>query len=67
MDFESPTLRGDGDPRNWGELARTALPRNNLVGDEVRVTVPQTDTGRRAEHAQARELTPAKELGNLTP
>ena len=31
------------------------------------VTVPQTDTGRRAEYAQALELTLAKELGKLTP
>ena len=31
------------------------------------VTVPQTDTGRRAEHAKARELTPVKELGKMAP
>ena len=31
------------------------------------VTVPQTDTGRRAEHAKALERTLVKELGKLTP
>ena len=31
------------------------------------VTVPQTDTGRRAEYAKARELTPVKELGKMAP
>ncbi len=30
-------------------------------------TVPQTDTGRRAEDAKARERTTAKELGKLAP
>jgi len=44
-----------GTPNNSGELARTMLPRNNLVDVEPRVTVPETDTGRRAENAQARE------------
>ena len=31
------------------------------------VTVPQTDTGGRAEHAKALERTLVKELGKLTP
>ena len=31
------------------------------------VTVPQTDTGGRAEYAQALERTRVKELGKLTP
>jgi hypothetical protein len=31
------------------------------------VTVPQTNTGRRAEHAKALERTLVKELGKLTP
>ena len=31
------------------------------------VTVPQTDTGGRAEYAQALERTQEKELGKLTP
>ena len=30
-------------------------------------TVPQTDTGGRAEYAQALERTQEKELGKLTP
>jgi hypothetical protein len=31
------------------------------------VTVPQTNTGGRAEHAKALERTLVKELGKLTP
>jgi len=34
---------------------------------ETLVTVPQTDTGGRAEYAQARGVTLAKELGKLAP
>jgi len=37
------------------------------VTDEALVTVPQTDTGGRAEYAQARGATLAKELGKLAP
>ena len=33
----------------------------------MHLTVPQTDTGRRAEKAKALEITPAKELGKLAP
>lgn len=32
-----------------------------------KVPVPQTDTGRRAEHAKARGRTLVKELGKMTP
>ena len=56
-----------GIPHNGGELVWTMLPRNSLAGVETRLTVPQTDTGRRAEYAQARERIPPKELGNLAP
>ncbi len=31
------------------------------------VSVPQTDTGRWGEYSKAREWSPVKELGNLTP
>ena len=31
------------------------------------VTVPETDTGGRAEHAKALEITVVKELGKMTP
>jgi hypothetical protein len=31
------------------------------------VPVPQTDTGRRGENPKARERTPVKELGKMTP
>jgi hypothetical protein len=34
---------------------------------DLTVPVPQTNTGRRAEDAKARERTLAKELGNLAP
>ncbi len=37
------------------------------MADEALVTVPQTDTGGRAENAQARGVTLAKELGKLAP
>ncbi len=33
----------------------------------VRVTVPQTDTGRQGEYPQALERPVVKELGKLTP
>ena len=33
----------------------------------LELTVPQTDTGGRAEYAQALESTQEKELGKLTP
>jgi len=34
---------------------------------QLDTTVPQTDTGGRAEYAQALERTREKELGKLTP
>ena len=33
----------------------------------TKVTVPQTDTGRRGENPKARERTLVKELGKMTP
>ena len=33
----------------------------------LHLTVPQTDTGRQVEDTKAREITPVKELGKLTP
>ena len=33
----------------------------------MQVTVPQTDTGRRAEYAKALEITLVKELGKMAP
>ena len=49
------------------------MKRTGVTGDQEKplasltVTVPQTDTGRRAEYAKARERTLVKELGNLAP
>lgn len=37
------------------------------MAEEAQVTVPQTDTGGRAENAQARGVTLAKELGKMAP
>ena len=60
------TLRGDVESR------RLVKPVSPCFLEKPRreihlVTVPQTDTGRRAEHAKALERTLVKELGKLTP
>ena len=41
--------------------------QEKLLSVSLQLTVPQTDTGGRAEHAQALERTREKELGKLTP
>jgi hypothetical protein len=41
------------------------LPRK--ASSQVKVPVPQTDTGRRAEYAKALGRTLVKELGKMTP
>jgi hypothetical protein len=41
------------------------LPRK--ASSQVKVPVPQTDTGGWAEHAKARGRTLVKELGKMTP
>jgi hypothetical protein len=41
--------------------------REKLLSDEVWVTVPQTDTGRRVENTKANGRTFVKELGKLAP
>ena len=41
------------------------LPRK--ASSQAKVPVPQTDTGRQAEHAEARGRTLVKELGKMTP
>ena len=51
-------LRG----KRSGEGGRREKPRGRR-----RLTVPQTDTGRQVEDTKAREITPVKELGKLTP
>ena len=48
------------------EVADTLLPGKATKLQPVG-TVPQTDTGGRAEYAQALERTRVKELGKLTP
>jgi hypothetical protein len=37
------------------------------LSDEVRVTVPQTDTGRWVEHTKVNGRTLVKELGKIDP
>ena len=41
--------------------------QEKLLSISLQLTVPQTDTGGRAEYAQARERTQEQELGKLTP
>lgn len=55
---------GEGNFESTEGLA-LMLPRK--ASSEAKVPVPQTDTGRRAEHAKARGRTLVKELGKMTP
>jgi hypothetical protein len=48
------------------QLADSTLPRKTSRG-AIRVTVPQTGTGRQGENPKARERTLAKELGKIAP
>ena len=41
--------------------------REKFLSDEIWVTVPQTDTGRRVEYTKANGRTFVKELGKLAP
>ena len=41
--------------------------REKPLSDELRVPVPQTDTGRRVENTKANGRTFVKELGKLAP
>ena len=41
--------------------------RYKKLRGRLRLTVPQTDTGRQVEDTKAFEITLVKELGNLTP
>ena len=63
-----------------GEVSAAPLTSGTFGGSEaemeiaakirlgsVCLTVPQTDTGRQVEDTKAREITPVKELGKLTP
>ena len=56
--------RWDAEGDRSGSLETTGRekPLASLV-----LTVPETDTGRRGEDPKARERTPVKELGKLTP
>jgi ribosome recycling factor len=49
----------------WPEVVEPILPRK--ASSEIRVPVPQTDTGRRVEYTKAIGRTLVKELGKLAP
>ena len=51
------------DEANWLRLCCL----EKLLLPVIQVTVPQTDTGRRAEYAKALEITLVKELGKMAP
>ena len=57
------------EPRVRAPEAEVVEPRcrEKLLSDELWVTVPQTDTGRRVENTQANGRTFVKELGKLAP
>jgi hypothetical protein len=50
-------------------LAEVVKPgcREKPLSDDFRVTVPQTDTGRRVQYTKANGRTLVKELGNFAP
>ena len=58
-------LSCDGEGNHSTEGHGFKLPRK--ASSEVRVPVPQTDTGRREENSKARGRTLVKELGKMTP
>ena len=41
--------------------------REKLLSDEIRVPVPQTDTGRWVEYTKGIEITLVKEFGKIPP
>ena len=62
------------DERGWGVAgtpkAKGLRPHCQETAGSARYRrefVPQSDTGRQAEHAKARERTLAKELGKMAP
>ena len=61
------TLDGEWCPTpRMRDTGRVKLPRK-ASKRVVSATVPQTDTGRLAEHAKALEITLVKELGKIAP
>ena len=68
-----PRPKGRGE-RGWGAKgtpkANGPMPCCQETADRARYCrefVPQSDTGRQAEYAQARDRTLAKELGKMAP
>ena len=62
-------LRTDGPEDSSDDTGSTdALPpRKALYRVEAQMSVPQTDTGRRGEKPQVREINHVKELGKIAP
>lgn len=58
-------LRGEASRSVWTEVIGWLPGKASKL--QLNGTVPQTDTGGRAEYAQALERTQEKELGKLTP
>ena len=50
----------------WGEVTNAKLPGKSSKL-QVKVTVPQTDTGGQGENPKALERTRVKELGKMVP
>ena len=50
----------------YGEVRVIILPRKTSL-QITRLSVPQTDTGRRDEYSKVIERTAAKEFGKMTP
>ena len=59
-------LRRDAESRKGHKAADSMLP-GKASHIFTSATVPQTDTGGRAEHAKALERTLVKELGKIAP
>ena len=60
-EFPRRSIESDFRRSDWMDF------QEKLLSISLQLTVPQTDTGGRAEYAQALERTREKELGKLTP
>ena len=59
-------LRRDDELPLWSEVIDAMLPGKSSKL-QVKVTVPQTDTGGQGENPKALERTRVKELGKIAP
>ena len=58
-------MKGECEPQQCGKWGKPSRREKPLV--RLRVTVPQTDAGRRVEYTKAIGRTLVKELGNMAP